>query len=83
MWLFRLLPGPIVTSDDVQMMAKAVDYRALQAQWNAKAEAMPRDMIIGRRRVVFFEYKQARRRAGGYAAQAARCEREVAKSLAL
>lgn len=65
----------------------AVAYRKLQAYWDHKADAYPH------RQVTFeiqpgktitrltFEYKQMRRRAGGYAAQARRCEDLAAQEL--
>lgn len=68
-------------------ISDAVYYRRLQAEHNAKADAMDRvrfmPMIPERRdrngrvrmiRYVSFEYKQERRRAGGYAAAARRSE---------
>lgn len=67
-------------------IADALRWRALQAHYDRLADAMPHPVALRVgyakvRWVLPFEYKQLRRRAGGYAAAAARAEKLAAAEM--
>ena len=76
----------MVYADYEEATAAAVRYRGLQSRFDARANHMVRAVLVklcsGRWvKVVPFEYKQAHRRAAGYAAAARRAERAAAMFL--